>query len=71
MAQAVMETEWVPLWRPAVSAYAGHVDLLFAGLMATAIAVLLLLFILLFTFAIRYRATNAVDRDHRIRKSWK
>jgi cytochrome c oxidase subunit 2 len=39
--------------------------------MATAIAVLLLLFILLFTFAIRYRATNAVDRDHRIRKSWK
>jgi cytochrome c oxidase subunit 2 len=71
MAQAVMPEEWVPFWRPGASAYAGNVDLLFVGLLATAVAVLILLFVLLFTFAIRYRATNQTDRDHRIRKSWK
>jgi len=62
---------WLPLWLPGETAYAGTVDLLFAGLLATTGLVLLLLFFLLLRFAIHYRAGNtAADRDHRIRKSW-
>ena len=48
------------------------VDLLFIGLLASAILALVLLFFLLLRFAIHYRAGNArADRDHRIKKSWK
>lgn len=52
--------------------HSSSVDLLFVGLLAAAILVLVLLFFLLLRFAIHYRAGNAsADRDHRIKKSWK
>jgi cytochrome c oxidase subunit 2 len=62
---------WIPLWLPGETAHAGAVDLLFVGLLVSSVLVLLLLFALLFRFAIHYRAGNAdADRDHRIKKSW-
>jgi cytochrome c oxidase subunit 2 len=62
---------WIPLWLPGETAHAGAVDLLFIGLLVSGALVLLLLFALLFRFAIHYRAGNAdADRDHRIKKSW-
>jgi cytochrome c oxidase subunit 2 len=61
---------WVPIWQPGYSAHATEVDLLFAGLLATSLLVLTLLFFLLFTFAIRYRVGSTADRNHRIKKSW-
>jgi cytochrome c oxidase subunit 2 len=62
---------WIPLWLPGETAHAGAVDVLFIGLLISSALVLLLLFVLLFRFAIHYRAGNAdADRDHRIRKSW-
>ena len=60
-----MWRNWIPFWRPGVSSYGGDIDLLFAGLMTISLAVLLLLFILLLTFAIRYRA----DQHRRPRTS--
>ena len=61
-----------PLLPSAETAHAGSVDLLFAGLLASSLFVLVLLFFLLFRFAIHYRAGNTkADRDHRIKKSWK
>jgi cytochrome c oxidase subunit 2 len=58
-------------WRPENTAHAGAVDLLFIGLMVVSALVLLLLFALLFRFAIHYRAGNLdADRDHRVKKSW-
>ena len=54
------------------TAHGSSVDLLFIGLLASAILALVLLFFLLLRFAIHYRAGNArADRDHRIKKSWK
>jgi cytochrome c oxidase subunit 2 len=62
---------WIPLWLPGETAHAGAVDLLFVGLLVSSVLVLLLLFALLFRFAIHYRAGNAdADRDHQTRKSW-
>jgi cytochrome c oxidase subunit 2 len=62
---------WIPLWPPGETDHARAVDLLFIGLMASAILTLVLLFFLLFRFAIHYRAGNAqADRDHRVKKSW-
>lgn len=62
---------WIPLWPPGATAHASAVDLLFVGLLVSTGVVLVLLFFLLFRFAIHYRAGNAAaDRDHRIRKSW-
>ena len=62
---------WIPLWLPGETAHAGAVDLLFIGLLMSSALVLLLLFALLFRFAIHYRAGNAdANRDHRIKKSW-
>src|SRR2546421_644634 len=66
-----MWRQWIPFWRPGASPHAGDVDLLFAGLLATSIFVLALLFVLLLTFAIRYRAGSDADRGDRIRKSWR
>jgi cytochrome c oxidase subunit 2 len=61
-----------PLIPQSETAHASSVDLLFLGLVASGILVLVLLFFLLFRFAIHYRAGNArADRDHRIRKSWR
>jgi cytochrome c oxidase subunit 2 len=61
-----------PLLPSGETAHAGSVDLLFAGLLASALLVLLLLFFLLLRFAIHYRAGNAkADRDQRIQKSWR
>lgn len=61
-----------PLIPQSETAHASSVDLLFLGLVACGILVLVLLFFLLFRFAIHYRAGNtSADRDHRIRKSWK
>ena len=61
-----------PLLPSGETAHAGSVDLLFAGLLASALLVLVLLFFLLLRFAIHYRASNTkADRDHRIKKSWR
>jgi cytochrome c oxidase subunit 2 len=62
---------WIPLWLPGDTHHARTVDMLFAGLLACSLLVLLLLFFLLLRFAIHYRAGNkAADRDHRVKKSW-
>jgi cytochrome c oxidase subunit 2 len=62
---------WVPFWLSGETAHASAVDLLFIGLLASTGLVLLLLFSLMFRFAIHYRAGNAnADRDHRVKKSW-
>ncbi len=66
-----MWRDWIPFWRPGISSYAGDIDLLFTGLVAISAAVTLLLFALLLTFAIRYRAGSSADRNHRIKKSWR
>jgi cytochrome c oxidase subunit II len=61
-----------PLLPHGETTHASSVDLLFLGLVASSILVLVLLFFLLFRFAIHYRAGNTnADRDHRIRKSWR
>ena len=61
-----------PLMPSGQTAHGSSVDLLFVGLLASAILALVLLFFLLLRFAIHYRAGNArADRDHRIKKSWK
>jgi cytochrome c oxidase subunit 2 len=58
-------------WPFAETSHASAVDLLFAGLMASALLVVLLLFTLLLRFAIHYRAGNKrANRDHRAKKSW-
>jgi len=58
-------------WLPAASAHGRAVDILFIGLVVVSALVLLLLFALLFRFAIHYRAGNPdADRDHRVKKSW-
>jgi cytochrome c oxidase subunit 2 len=63
---------WIPLWLPGETAHAGAVDVLFIGLLVSSALVLLLLFALLFRFAIYYRAGNTgANRDHRIKKSWR
>jgi cytochrome c oxidase subunit 2 len=60
-----------PIWPTAETPHASAVDLLFAGLLATALLVVLLLFTLLLRFAIHYRASNRdANRDHRVKKSW-
>jgi cytochrome c oxidase subunit 2 len=60
-----------PIWPSAITPHASAVDLLFAGLLAMAFLVMVLLFTLLLRFAIHYRATNdRADRDHRVKKSW-
>jgi cytochrome c oxidase subunit 2 len=62
---------WIPLWLPGETAHASAVDLLFAGLLASSVLVLVLLFFLMGRFAVHYRAGNAAaDRDHRTKKSW-
>jgi cytochrome c oxidase subunit 2 len=61
-----------PLMPNGETAHGSSVDLLFIGLLATAVLVLVLLLFLLLRFAIHYRAGNTdADRDHRIKKSWK
>jgi cytochrome c oxidase subunit 2 len=65
-----MWRSWIPFWRPGASSYAGDIDLLFAGLLAISGAVVLLLLVLLTTFAVRYRRNSDADRTHRIRKTW-
>jgi cytochrome c oxidase subunit 2 len=60
----------IPPLRPGASLHAGDVDLLFVGLLLTSLFVVLLLFSLLFGFAIRYRAGNDVERGDRVRKRW-
>lgn len=67
----LMWRDWIPLWRPGVSSYAGSVDLLFAGLLSVSTAIAVLLIGLLIVFAVRYRVGSPADRDHRIRKSWR
>jgi cytochrome c oxidase subunit II len=66
-----MWRNWIPFWRPGASPHAADVDLLFTGLLLVSIGVLALLFLLLLTFAVRYRAGSSADRGHRIRKSWR
>jgi cytochrome c oxidase subunit 2 len=67
----LMWEKWIPFWQPGNSLHAADVDLLFVGLLIVALLVLALLFFLLITFAVRYRAGHAVDRDDRIKKSWR
>jgi cytochrome c oxidase subunit 2 len=66
-----MWREWIPFWRAGDSIYAGDVDLLFVALLAASAAVIVLLFALLLTFAIRYRASNPVNREGHEEKSWR
>jgi cytochrome c oxidase subunit 2 len=64
-------SEWIPLWLPGETQHARAVDVLFGGLLISALLVLVLLFYLMLRFAIHYRGGNAsANRDHRIRKSW-
>lgn len=65
-----MWRQWIPLWSSGPSTHPQNVDRLFVALLVTSILVLALLFFLLLTFAIRYRAGSNADRDHRIKKSW-
>jgi cytochrome c oxidase subunit II len=65
-----MSKQRIAFWPPGQSTYGGEVDLLFVGLLALSLAVITLLFVLLFTFAIRYRASNDVDRSGHEQKSW-
>ena len=65
-----MWRSWILFWRPGASSYAADIDLLFVGLLAISGAVLLLLLVLLITFAVRYRRGSDADRTHRIRKTW-
>ncbi|MBV9563462.1 MAG: cytochrome c oxidase subunit II [Bradyrhizobium sp.] len=65
-----MWRDWVPFWHPGVSPHGEEVDLLFAGLLLASALVLGLLFFLLALFCVRYRASNTIDRGHRVRKSW-
>jgi cytochrome c oxidase subunit 2 len=66
-----MWRQWIPFWTPGASAHAGDVDLLFTGLLLISLCITGLLFLLLLTFAIRYRAGSAADRSDRIRKTWR
>src|ERR1043166_9748570 len=66
-----MWERWIPFWRPGNSQYAGDVDLLFAGLTAVSVLIAALLFYLLLSFCIRYRANSGADRGDRITKSWR
>jgi cytochrome c oxidase subunit II len=66
----MMWQQWIPLWSSGPSTHPENVDRLFVALLVTSILVLALLFFLLFTFAIRYRAGSNADRDQRIKKSW-
>jgi cytochrome c oxidase subunit 2 len=66
-----MWRSWIPLSRSGASLHAGDVDLLFAGLLLTSLLVVLLLFSLLLSFAIRYRAGSKVERGDRVQKSWR
>lgn len=66
-----MWEKWIPFWQPGDSIHAANVDLLFAGLLISSLFVLGLLFFMLITFAVRYRAGSKADRDHRIKKSWR
>lgn len=66
-----MWRHWIPFWKEGVSPYGGDVDVLFVGLLVTSALVLGLLFFLLILFCVRYRAENTVDRDDRIRKTWR
>src|SRR3954469_5303571 len=66
----MMWWQWLPLWSSGPSTHPQNVDRLFVGLLVTSILVLALLFFLLLSFAIRYRAGSAADRDHRTKKSW-
>jgi len=65
-----MWERWVPFWQPGNSVYAGDVDLLFIGLTALSVFISTLLFYLLLSFCIRYRAGSNADRGDRIKKSW-
>jgi cytochrome c oxidase subunit 2 len=65
-----MWRSWTPFWRPGATPHAADVDLLFTGLLVTSLFVLGLLFLLLLTFAIRYRSGSAADRGDRIKKTW-
>jgi cytochrome c oxidase subunit 2 len=66
-----MWERWIPFWQPGNSLHAADVDLLFAGLLISSLFVLGLLFFMLLSFAVRYRAGSSADRDHRIKKSWR
>ena len=61
---------WIPFWRPGATPHAADVDLLFIGLLLISTFIVALLFFLLLTFAVRYRAGSSADRGDRIRKSW-
>jgi heme/copper-type cytochrome/quinol oxidase subunit 2 len=50
------------LWLPAASAMAAEVDHLLWALMAITLAVLVLVFGLMFRYIVKYRAGSALDR---------
>jgi cytochrome c oxidase subunit 2 len=66
-----MWRDWIPFWRPGASSYSGDIDLLFMALVTLSVAITILLFGLLLTFAIRYRKTSDADRSGHAGKSWR
>ena len=57
------------LWPPAISAYAGEVDVVLAGFLALVTLLVLPVFFLLVYFAIKYRRGSPADRTHRVDRS--
>ncbi|MBP2292631.1 cytochrome c oxidase subunit II [Azospirillum rugosum] len=53
------------------SAYAGEMNWLFAGLIATSVFILLLVFGLMIVFCVRYRKGSGADRGDRMKKTWR
>jgi cytochrome c oxidase subunit 2 len=60
----------LPFWPEGASTLSPEVDRLFIGLLIVSALVLILVFGLMTTFAVRYRRGSAADRDHRVKKSW-
>jgi cytochrome c oxidase subunit 2 len=61
----------LPFLPPSASSIASEFNILFAGLLAIASAVLGLVILLMFRFCAYYRRNNeTVDRGHQIKKSW-
>ncbi len=61
----------IPFLPQSASSVAGEFDVLFAALLAIALAMLGLVFLLMFRFCAHYRRSNrAVDRTGREKKSW-
>lgn len=62
---------WLPFWPRDASVTARTVDMITIGEFVVIALILLLVFGMMFTFVIRYRRGNDVDRSHLARKTWR